>query len=227
MAKKKSKKAVVKSKKKVVAKSKSKTVAKKGLWNKLKAEFTTTAIVLIPIAIGINQVGRLISTALGLPIFLDTIGTVFMAMLAGPWVAGVGGFLTNVVTAIAYGRATSIFFGVVQLFVGLIAGWFVYNGWLKKLWSVFTTGALIAVIASLVSALMVVAVRGGVSGTGVDAVVAFFLASGTGFWTSIVSARIITEMIDKIIAVFVPWISIKRLPEKYARLFKYTSKIRD
>ncbi len=210
-------------------KTKKKTVKvkKTGFWAKVKAEFTTTAIVLIPIAIGINQVGRLISTALGLPIFLDTIGTVFMAMLAGPWVASVGGFLTNVVTAIAYGRATSVFFGVVQLGVGLIAGLFVYKGWLKKLWSVFTTGALIAVMASLISAFMVVVVRGGVSGTGVDAVVAFFLASGSGFWTSIISARIITEMIDKIIAVFVPWLSIKRLPEKYARLFKYTSKIRD
>jgi energy-coupling factor transport system substrate-specific component len=95
-------------------KTKKKTVKvkKTGFWAKVKAEFTTTAIVLIPIAIGINQVGRLISTALGLPIFLDTIGTVFMAMLAGPWVASVGGFLTNVVTAIAYGRATSVFFGV-------------------------------------------------------------------------------------------------------------------
>ncbi|MDD5499341.1 MAG: hypothetical protein PHT91_00510 [Candidatus Nanoarchaeia archaeon] len=85
---------------------------------RLMGEFSTTALVLIPICIGINQIGRLISTALQLPIYLDTIGTVFMAMLAGPWVAGVGGFLTNVVTAIAYGRPTSVFFGIVQLAVG-------------------------------------------------------------------------------------------------------------
>ena len=203
-------------------------MAKKNLnfADKLKAEFSTTALVLIPICIGINQIGRLISTALALPVYLDTIGTVFMAMLAGPWVAGIGGFLTNVVTAIAYGRPQSVFFGIVQLAVGLIAGWFVYKGWLKKGLNVLWTGALLAVIAALVSSVLVVFVRGGVAASGVDAVVAIFLASGQGFYASIFSARIITEMIDKIIAVFIPWISVKNLPEKYARLFKYTNKIR-
>jgi energy-coupling factor transport system substrate-specific component len=200
--------------------------SKSSFMEKLKKEFSTTALVLIPIAIGINQIGRLISTALGLPIYLDTIGTVFMAMLSGPWVAGIGGFLTNVVTAIIYGRPTSVFFGIVQLIVGLLAGLFVYKGWFKKAWKVPILGAVLAVLAALVSSVITVLVRGGVAGTGVDAVVAVFLASGQGFWTSIISARILTEMVDKIIAVFVPWISIKRLPEKYARLFKYTNKIR-
>src|SRR3989339_1505787 len=99
---------------------------KKSFGAKIKSEFTTTAIVMIPIAIAINQVGRLISTSLGLPLFLDTIGTIFTAMLCGPWVAGVGGFLTNVVTAIIYGRPTSVFFGIVQLMIGLIAGLFIW-----------------------------------------------------------------------------------------------------
>jgi energy-coupling factor transport system substrate-specific component len=213
--------------------AKKKEGKKSGFVEKLKKEFSTTALVLIPICIAINQVGRLISTALSLPIFLDTIGTVFMAMLAGPWVAGLGGFLTNVVTALIYGRPTSVFFGIVQLAVGLIAGLFVYKGWLKqaKSWAkniipIVGTGALIAITSALVSSVITVFVRGGVSGTGVDAVVAVFLASGQGFWTSIISARIITEMIDKIIAVIIPWLSIIRLPEKYARLFKYTNKIR-
>jgi len=206
--------------------AKKKSAKKMSVMSRIKSEFTTIAIVMIPIAIGINQAGRLIREALGLPVYLDTIGTIFTAMLCGPWVAAIGGFLTNVVTAIAYGRATSVFFGIVQLMVGLVTGLLVYKGWAKKLWSVLAGGILIAIIAALTSSLIVVAVRGGVSGSGVDAVVAFFLATGTGFWESIVSARIIVEMIDKLIAVFIPWISIKRLPEKYARLFKYAKKIR-
>jgi len=210
-----------------LAKKSSKAKTKnKSIIERIKSEFTTVAIVMIPIAIGINQAGRLIHQALGLPVWLDTIGTIFTAMLCGPWVAAIGGFLTNVVTAIAYGRATSVFFGIVQLMVGLIAGLMVYKGWAKKLWSVLTGGVVIAIIAALTSSIIVVFVRGGVSGSGVDAVVAFFLASGTGFWESIVSARIIVEIIDKLIAVFIPWISIKRLPDKYARLFKYAKKIR-
>jgi len=196
------------------------------LMDKIRNEFTTTALVLIPIGIAINQVGRLISTALALPIFLDTIGTVFMAMLAGPWVAAIGGFLTNVVTAIAYGRPTSVFFGTVQLFIGLVVGLFVYKGWLKKPLPVLGTGVLLAITAAFVSAVISTLVAGGVSGSGVDALVAVFLAAGQKYWTSMIGARMLTESIDKVIAVFIPWLSVKRLPEKYARMFKYTNKIR-
>ena len=141
--------------------------------DKIRAEFTTIAIVMIPIAIGINQAGRLIHEALGLPIWLDTIGTIFTAMLCGPWVAGIGGFLTNVVTAIAYGRATSVFFGLVQLGLGLVAGLLVYKGWFKVWWKVPLSGVILAITAALISAPIVVIVRGGVSGSGIDAVFAF------------------------------------------------------
>lgn len=194
---------------------------------KIKAEFTTTAIVMIPIAIGINQAGRLIHEALGLPIWLDTIGTLFTAMLLGPWVAGVGGFFTNIVTAIAYGRATSAFFGLVQLGIGLLAGFFTYKGWFKKWWQVPLAGVVIAVTAALISSPIVVLVRGGVSGQGVDLVFGFFLATGAKFWQSIIASRFLTELADKaLISTYVAWIAVKRLPERYARMFKYAKHIR-
>jgi len=199
---------------------------KKSFGAKIKSEFTTTAIVMIPIAIAINQVGRLISTSLGLPLFLDTIGTIFTAMLCGPWVAGVGGFLTNVVTAIIYGRPTSVFFGIVQLMIGLIAGLFIWKNWIKKWYMVLVFGVVIAFTSAITSAFISAGVSGGLSGTGTDLVIAYFLKTGTNFWTSIITARIITESFDKIFSGFVAWISVKRLPEKYARLFKYAKNVR-
>lgn len=202
--------------------------AKKKSWiERIKSEFTTVAIVMIPIAIGINQAGRLIHEALGLPVFLDTIGTLFTAMLCGPWVAGIGGFLTNVVTAIAYGRATSVFFGAVQLAIGLFVGLATYKGWLKNWWKVGLVGAAVAIIAALISAPIVVAVRGGVSGQGIDLVFAYFLATGQNFWGAIFASRFLVELLDKaVISIYLPWIAVKRLPDRYARLFKYAGKVR-
>lgn len=201
---------------------------KKITWTeRIKAEFTTLAIVMIPIAIGINQAGRLIHEVLGLPVWLDTIGTLFTAMLCGPWVAGVGGFFTNVVTAIAYGRATSVFFGLVQLAMGLLTGFFVYKGWLRTWWKVPLCGIALAVTAALINAPIVVLVRGGVSGQGIDLVFGFFLAMGVKFWESVFASRFLVEILDKaIISIYVAWISVRRLPDKYARLFKYASKVR-
>ncbi len=202
-------------------------MAKQDWITRIKAEFTTIAIVMIPIAIGINQAGRLIHEALGLPVWLDTIGTIFTAMLCGPWVAGVGGFFTNVVTAIAYGRATSVFFGLVQLGIGFLAGFFAWKGWWKKWWKVPLCGIALAATAALISAPIVVTVRGGVSGQGIDLVFAFFLATGQNFWTAIFASRFLIEILDKgIISTYIPWAAVKRLPEKYARMFKYTKKVR-
>lgn len=231
MAKKSVKRASASKKKPVVSASETPKIEEKregkSDWKlKIKNEFSTIAIVMIPIAIAINQVGRLISTSLGLPLFLDTIGTIFTAMLCGPWVAGVAGFLTNVVTAIVYGRPTSVFFGIVQLAIGVIAGLFIWKKWINKWYMVLVFGVVIAFTAAITSAFISAAVSGGLSGTGVDIVIAYFLKTGAGFWTSIISARIIVEMIDKILSAFVGWISVKRLPERYAKLFKYAKNVR-
>ncbi|VVB75880.1 ECF transporter, substrate-specific component [Candidatus Tiddalikarchaeum anstoanum] len=211
----------------IKSKSVEKNDKKESIFKNIGKDFTTIAIVLIPIAIGINQVGRLISTALGLPIFLDTIGTIFAAMLAGPWVAGAAGFLTNVVTAIAYGRPTSVFFGLVQLGLGLVAGYCTYKGWFKIWWHVPIIGVVLAATATLITSPISVLVMGGISGTGIDLVFAFFQATGAKFWTSIIASRFLTDLLDKaIIATYLPWLTIKGLPEKYVKLFRYAKLIK-
>lgn len=51
-----------------------------------KKDFSLMASLLIPVAVGINFTGFGIVKLLGLPIFLDSIGTVFISLIAGPWV---------------------------------------------------------------------------------------------------------------------------------------------
>ena len=63
--------------------------------NNLRNDLLMVAILTIPICVAINVVGDQIVQLLKLPIFLDVIGTVLMAMLAGPWPAAVTGILTN------------------------------------------------------------------------------------------------------------------------------------
>ena len=52
-------------------------------------QFTTRVIVLIPVAIAINIVlGYTVQTVLKMPIYLDSIGTIFVGVLAGPVTQG-------------------------------------------------------------------------------------------------------------------------------------------
>lgn len=51
----------------------------------LRKDFGTVTLALIPVAIVVNLVVGQIVSALNLPIFLDSIGTVLVGILAGPW----------------------------------------------------------------------------------------------------------------------------------------------
>ena len=57
----------------------------------IKKEFSTRTLVLIPIAIVFNIVIGELTVRLKLPIYLDSIGTVLVGAIAGPWAGALTG----------------------------------------------------------------------------------------------------------------------------------------
>jgi len=79
----------------------------------------TTALALIPLAIAINiVVGQLVT---GLPIYLDSICTVLVGALLGPWMGLLTGVLSNVIWTLL-GNPIPIYFDYVAGVIGLMAG---------------------------------------------------------------------------------------------------------
>ena len=98
----------------------------------LHRNFSTKVLVLIPIAVGINLIGGTLCSALKLPLFLDMIGTVLVACLAGPWVAALCGLITNLFLAIV---TNPVFFpyALVSILCGLVTGYLVMAGFFKNI----------------------------------------------------------------------------------------------
>jgi hypothetical protein len=99
-------------------------------------QFDTRTLVLMPVAIALNIVlGTVVASALKVPIYLDSIGTILVAALAGPLAGAVTGFLANVIwTYLApppFGSPFAVPFAVVAVVVGLMAGTFARWGWLR------------------------------------------------------------------------------------------------
>ena len=80
----------------------------------------------MPVAIAINIAVGSIAIALRLPIYLDSIGTVLVGALAGPWAGALTGILSNLIWSIlpVPGGAgpTAAFFAPVAGVIGLMAG---------------------------------------------------------------------------------------------------------
>lgn len=99
-------------------------------------QFDTRTLVLMPVAMALNIVlGTAVASALKVPIYLDSIGTVLVAALAGPLAGAATGFLSNVVwTYLAPPPFQSPYaapFAVVAVVIGLLAGSFARWGWLR------------------------------------------------------------------------------------------------
>ena len=97
----------------------------------ISGQFTTRVIVLMPVAIAINIVlGYIVQTVLKLPIYLDSIGTIFVGVLAGPLAGAATGILTNLIWQYApvIGGGTIGPFAITAGVIGLLAGLWGYLG---------------------------------------------------------------------------------------------------
>jgi hypothetical protein len=93
--------------------------------------FSTRVIALMPAAIAINIVlGYTVQTVLKLPIYLDSIGTILVGVLAGPVAGALTGILSNIIWQYApgIGGGTIGPYAVVAGVIGLLAGVWGYLG---------------------------------------------------------------------------------------------------
>ncbi|MFL5681402.1 MAG: hypothetical protein ACJ77B_12465 [Chloroflexota bacterium] len=91
----------------------------------MSGTFSTRVIALMPVAIAINIVlGYTVQTVLKLPIYLDSIGTILVGVLAGPIAGALTGVLSNLIWQYApgIGGGTIGPFAITAGVIGLLAG---------------------------------------------------------------------------------------------------------
>jgi hypothetical protein len=250
-----------------------------------RSGLNSTALALIPLAIAINIViGQLVT---GLPIYLDSIGTVLVGALMGPWMGLLTGVLANVIWTLL-GNPVPIWFAYVAGVIGLLAGFAGRAGlfqrpsprWLSALVGgiflfaltlfilmfvnrnpdpnafppfpnaaqliqdnvvifIITTliglaagyfvlknagyagmaGLVTGIVAAILSAPMAAWYFGGVTGSGTDALVAAFRASGAGILDSTLAQGTVSDPFDKMTSFILVWLIIQALPQRLLQRF--------
>ncbi|MBK6646028.1 MAG: ECF transporter S component [Anaerolineales bacterium] len=181
--------------------------------DKIKSNFNTQTWVLIPIAIAINIAVGQIVLVLKLPVFLDSIGTVLVAVLCGPWAGALTGALSNVIWGIAIDPGALPWWPVAAMIgymAGRMAGW----GFFKSWWKVVVTGFVVALTAAIVSTPIAVYLFGGITASGSSFITAYLLQTGQGIWSAVVSTSFLTEPVDKITTAMIAFAIIQGLPKR-------------
>jgi energy-coupling factor transport system substrate-specific component len=102
----------------------------------ISSQFDTRTIVLMPIAIAINIIlGATVANALKIPIYLDSIGTILVAALAGPIPGALTGALSNLLWTYVlpppFQNGPAAAFAIVAAVIGVMAGLVARAGWLR------------------------------------------------------------------------------------------------
>lgn len=186
--------------------------------NRISKDFTTLTLVMIPVAIAINIVVGQLVFAIKLPLYLDSIGTVLVGVLAGPW----AGALTGLVGIIVWGflgNVTFVPFAAVAALIGILAGLFSETGWMKEIGRVILAGLITGLVAALVSAPIAAYVFGGVTGAGTDAVVAIFRQMGADIIYANFAQGVFSDPVDKIVTFLIVFFVVRALPKRFLDRF--------
>ena len=111
---------------------------------------TAAELALVPAAIGIDYGGHALAAAAHLPLFLDSIGTVLAALIAGPWIGGFAGLSANLISSSTFDPIAAPY-SLVSLGIGFAAGLVARRDWRRPAIAAFALWALCFWVATLAS----------------------------------------------------------------------------
>jgi len=186
-------------------------------WLNIGSNFNTMTWVLMPVAIALNIAIGQIVVLLKLPVFLDSIGTVLVGIICGPWAGALTGALSNTIWGLF--NPDSLPWWPVAFFIGLVAGLCANAGLFKNWWKVILSGFLIALTAAIVSTPISVYLYGGITASGSSFITAYLLETGQSVVSAVLSTGFLVEPVDKIATAMLAFAIVQGLSKRLIARF--------
>jgi energy-coupling factor transport system substrate-specific component len=170
------------------------------------------------IAIAMNIVLGIATSALKLPFYLDTLGTVMTAVLLGPLSGAIVGALTNIITGFIY-SVRDIPFLLVNVAVALVVG-FIAKKYKFTLVTAIVCGLILSIVCPLIGTPIGIFIYGGLTGTVSDIIVMALKNSGSSIFAASFIAKIGNNLLDKVGTCIIAYFVIKYLPISMKNTFK-------
>ncbi|MCB0911999.1 MAG: hypothetical protein KDB60_10345 [Propionibacteriaceae bacterium] len=188
-------------------------------------QLPTTTIAMVPVAIALNIVVGQIVAVIGLPVYLDSIGTVLVSALAGPAAGVVTGILTNVIWGLTL-SPIALPYAVVQVAIGVLAGTAARLGMFRRIYLAPLAGAVTGLVAAVISAPISAFIFGGATGGGTGAIVGAFQAMGQSLLAATTLQGLLSDPLDKAITFTVVALILAALPSRFLQRFPFVRKYR-
>lgn len=165
----------------------------------------TKLLVLCALAVLINVVLGTVVSALKIPLlFLDTVGTIFIAAQYGMSYGILTGVTTNLLTGVLT-SPTAIPFALVNIAVAIVVALISKKDFTYK--KAIITGLILAFVAPMIGAPIRLALFGGFTGSGTDVVIMALKASGKEMISATYWGAVAGNLVDKVVScILVAWL---------------------
>ncbi|WP_099222752.1 CD3073 family putative ECF transporter S component [Listeria costaricensis] len=175
-------------------------------------EFNARIIAFCAIGVVLNVVVGSFVSILHIPLlFLDTIGTIFIAASFGIFYGAMTGILTNLLMCLTTG-ITSLPFALVNVAVAIVVGLIAKKGF--TLSRALIAGLILAIVCPLIGTIIRITFFGGATGSGADVIIFILRASGQELFTSTFIATIMANLVDKVVSCLIVYFLMKQVAIK-------------
>lgn len=196
----------------------------RSLRQQIAREIAGPSLPFIAFGIALNLTIGHITTALKIPLYLDSIGTVLTAVLIGPWAAILAGVFSNLFAS-ALGSPTMIFFIPVMVVIGAFTGIVARLGWFRKWYLVVPGGLAQGVLAAVASAPISAYLFSGMTMAGTDLLVIYFRSMGNSILQSVFYQGLTSDPADKTLTYLIVFFVVRNLPRQLLSRFPGSSNI--
>lgn len=172
---------------------------------------STRRLCFLALAIILNIVGGQIALLLHLPIYLDSMGTILIAVLFGP----LYGMLPPLLYGLVMGFTIdiySLYYMPVGLILGLVTGLAGRSISVKK-WRIIPGALLITLPGTIVSSIITAFLFGGITSSGSTILVQVLNKAGLGLTASVFVVQFLTDYIDRLISLVFIFYLLSIIPE--------------
>ncbi|MBQ3426715.1 MAG: HD domain-containing protein [Clostridia bacterium] len=176
--------------------------------NRYNVKYTT---LLCMISIAINFICGYITTRLGLPLYLDSIGTITAAVFVGYIPAIAVGFLTNLIKC--FFDIESIYYGIFNMLIAVCTAFVVQKDYLRKPWKLIILAPVLTIVTCIPDSLLTWFFNDrAIGGTGEAIAVRF--SQYIGDLPAQFLADLVVEAADKTISVIIVIFIVLLTPKK-------------
>lgn len=172
--------------------------------------FSVRRMCILALCIALNVVGGQIALLLHLPIYLDSAGTILIAVLYGPLYGMFPPLLYGLVMGFTI-DIYSLYYMPAGIILGIATG-LVFRRLPLRGWRLLLGALLITIPATIVSSAITAVLFGGITSSGSTVLVQLLHGAGLGLTASVFLVQILTDFADRLLSLALAACLIRRIP---------------